>query len=304
MTQPRRNLPGETTMLTRRTTGQKFFLRPDEFINGVLGFEIGKAASNHGQTIHAAIGMSNHCHIGVTDTTGDRSAFMHEAMGGIAKARNDDLNRRGYFWSAGQFGNCRLLDRKSIERKLVYIWTNPVQAGLVESVEEWPGFKILPRHWGKTIEIPCPDRYYGRRTPDKVEITPQPPPGYDDMSLEEVRQHFQELLETKEKELQEVHKNRDVKGRQGVIATNPFDTPTVREPERGINPRFSSTCSDLLAEAIQRRRDFLETYESRRQRWLNGQPVTFPAGTVQLARAAPVDCEPPDPDEPGVWALG
>lgn len=302
MTKPRRHLPGEVSMLTRRTLQRRYFLRPDDFINRAVGFEIAKAANRTGQKVHGVCAMSNHLHIAVSDTTGDRSEFMQEAMSGIARSRNDDLGREGYFWGAGQYGDTRMLDRNAIERKLLYIWLNPVRAGLVKKVEDWPGFQILPKHWGETIEIPCPDRFYGRRTPDVIEFTPQPPPGFEEMSLEEVKAHFQELLEQRNRELLEAYEGRNYKGVDAVRATAPKSRPEEKISRRTINPRFSTLNGELMDRAKQRRRDFLETYQKRRQRWLKGMDVTFPAGTIQLRKEAPVDCRAPDPDEPGLMA--
>jgi hypothetical protein len=66
----------------------------------------------------------------VTDTKGKRSDFMRDAMSGIARARNDDLNRRSFFWDDQPFGDTVLLDRYAFERKLLYTWLNPVVCGV------------------------------------------------------------------------------------------------------------------------------------------------------------------------------
>jgi putative transposase len=98
MTRPRRHIAGQVVMLTRRCFERRFFLRPDHYINAVVGFEFGRAAVRHGLDVHAVMTMSNHPHLIVTDTKGKRSGFMRDAMSGIARARNFDLERSSFFW--------------------------------------------------------------------------------------------------------------------------------------------------------------------------------------------------------------
>ena len=306
MTKPRRHIAGQVAMLTRRCSERRYFLRPDDYINQVLPYETAKAAGHHGQHVYGAMAMSNHVHFCLGDTTGNRSDFMQEAMSGIARSRNNNLGRSGHFWGTGSYNDTVLLDVDAIERKLLYTWLNPVQAGLVERAEDWPGFKILPRHWGETIRIEQPDQFYGRGTPDAVEFVPQPPPGYDDMSLEEVKQHFQRLLKIAEDEIAALRRERNEScaGAANVRSRKPHDRPKEPEPNSGINPRFATTDPELMVSAINTYRSFLNRYETRRQRWLGGKRVTFPCGTVALKRRAPITCDSPADDEPGLFATG
>jgi len=303
MTKPRRHLAGQVSLVTRRTMGRTFFLRPDDFINQVVGYELGKAANKHGQQLHAAMCMSNHPHLVISDTTGNRSDFMRDAMSGIARARNRDLDRRGYFWGAGQFGDTVCLDQDAMERKLIYTWLNPVVEGLVERAEDWPGFKILPRHWGEEIEIEVPDRFYGRRSPETITFTPQPPPGYDDMSLQEVKEHFQKLLRKKENQILDRYSKYEAVGASEVLERDPFERATSTEDGWTINPRFACKDTGVLRDAIDRHNRFLEDYETKRQRYQKGQTnVTFPCGTIQLRKEAPINCASPPAEEPGLLA--
>ncbi len=313
MTKPRRHIAGQVAMLTRRCSERRYFLRPDDYINQVMKFEVGKAANKHGQQLYAAMTMSNHLHVGVGDTTGDRSKFMQDSMSGVARSRNRDLSRKGHFWESGSYNDTVLLDRDAIERKLLYIWLNPVRAGLVERAEDWPGFKILPKDWGKTMRVEKPERFYGRRTPDEVEFTPQPPPEFDDMELEEVREHFQKLLREAEDEIIERRQNAKIPfcGPTIVRAKDPMESPIEPEPLRSSVPRFATKDAGLRAAARDIYRTFCDRYESCRERWINnrGKPtkkrkrVTFPAGTVQLRRCAPVMGNDAADDEPGLFAV-
>ncbi len=103
--------------------------------------------------------MSNHVHLAVGDTTADRSEFMQDVW----------FRAHRLLLGAGVYGDTVLLDDDCIDNKLLYIWLNPVRAGLVERAEDWPGFKILPRHWGETIRIETLGKFYGRKNPGKTE---------------------------------------------------------------------------------------------------------------------------------------
>ena len=314
MTMPRRHIAGQVSMITRRISERRYFLRPDDYINQVLHFEVAKAANKHGQQIYAAMAMSNHVHMAVGDLTAKRSKFMQDAMSGIARSRNRDLGRKGHFWESGSYNDTVLLDRDAIERKLLYIWLNPVRAGLVERAEEWPGFKILPKHWGKTVTIKKPERFYGRRTPEEVEFTPLPPPGFEDMELEEVREYFQKRLKEEEDKLIKRRENAKISfcGSTFVLAQDPMDSPKEEELASRFIPRFATKDAELRAAAQDIYRGFCETYESCRERWLKNRGksirkrkrVKFPAGTVQLRQCAPISCKDVADDEPGILATG
>jgi putative transposase len=303
MTQPRRHIAGQVVHLSRRCFQRKFFLRPDNCINRVLFYETARASKRHGQVVHASMAMSNHIHQVSTDTTGERSAFMRDAMREISRARNQNLRRRDSLWDGRPFGDTVLLDRDAIARNLLYVWLNPVEAGLVRRAQEWPGFKILPRHWGKTLRIKKSESYYGRNSPEYVEFTPMPPPGYDDMNLEEVREHFEKLLREAEDEIRKARRNKKVRGPVRVCRTNPFSCPQTPSPMGTLSPRFASKNGELLSTAKSLHRQFQDTYQRQRLRWLNGETAIFPCGTVQLKRCAPIRCKPPDDDEPGLFEL-
>ncbi len=303
MTQVRRHIPGQVVHLSRRCFQRKFFLRPDSFINRVLFFETARASKRHGQVVHGAMAMSNHIHQVSTDTTGERSDYMRDAMREISRARNHNLKRRDSLWDGRPFGDTVLLDRDSIERQLIYTWLNPVEAGLVRHAEDWPGFKILPRHWGKTLKIKKAETYYGRSTPEYLEITPMPPPGYDDMSLEEVREHFENILREAEDEIREQRRSKKVLGPVRICRTDPFSCPKTPSPMGTLSPRFASKNGELLARAKRLHHQFQDNYQRQRVKWLAGTRATFPCGTVQLRRCAPIHCKPPDDDEPGIFEL-
>jgi REP element-mobilizing transposase RayT len=76
MTPPRYNAPGTTWLVTRRCSERRFFLRPDAFVTRALLYVLGFAATLYGIEVHAAVALSNHWHLVLTDTRGRKSAFL------------------------------------------------------------------------------------------------------------------------------------------------------------------------------------------------------------------------------------
>ncbi|WP_146983356.1 hypothetical protein [Lujinxingia vulgaris] len=269
----------------------------------IAEYVFGRSTQKNHVEIHAAMVMSNHLHIILTDLKGRRSDFMRDAMSSIARARNKDLERSDHFWDGRQYCDTILLDRDAEERKLLYTWLNPVVADLVERADQWPGFKIMPRDWGKPMRVPKPDVFFGRRSPEYVEFIPQPPPGYSHMSLEEVKAHFEDLLKKAEDALiaAREREKRPIGSVDAILAIDPFSRPSTPSPAGKLSPRFASKNPDTLIAAIARERAFRSEYARQRERWLKGQKrVVFPCGTVWLRYNAPITCQDLDPTEAGL----
>ena len=71
--------------------------------------------------------------------------------------------------------------------------------------------------------------------------------------------------------------HRCFKGAEAVLTVEPFEMPSTTEALRILNPHFATTDAELMAKAKNLYREFLDRYERRRQRWLQGnKQVTFP----------------------------
>ena len=297
MTKARQHLGGQVVALNRRTDERRYFLRPDIHIRRVVDYEIAKATGKHNVSVHALMTMSNHPHLVVTDHNGERSDFMRDFCSGIARARNQHFDRKGHFWDTQQFGDMVLLDRQAIEEKLLYAWLNPVRAGLVARAKDWPGAKILPSDWGKEREITTPKNgFYNQKKAKTVKITPMPPPGYEDMELEEVIEHFETLLREAEDRISERRRRagKSVQGVRRVLRVDPLTAPGTRAQSGKLNPRFASKNAALMALAQQERRQFLADYDEATDRLRKGTRDTpFPPGTIRLRKIAYVNCRDP-----------
>ena len=60
MTLPRRVLPGDTCLVTRRCTQRQFLLKPSEAVREVFLFCLAHAAARYDVQVHACLVLSDH----------------------------------------------------------------------------------------------------------------------------------------------------------------------------------------------------------------------------------------------------
>jgi hypothetical protein len=298
MTQPKQILPGQFVEICRRTTQRTFFWRPGADSRELFGYMFGKAVNDHDQTAHAAAVLSNHAHIGVTDNQGKRSGFMQQLFSNTARKRNLQLKRQENLWSSGAPGDMAVLDIPKLIERLLYIFLQPVAAGLVERVGDWTGFMILPRHWGKKMTFHRP-ALCGESMPETVEFTPMPPPGFDHLPLEDVIAFFEDLIEQEERRYARLRKGRPVIGIAVCEAMSPFHQPKTDSPIGTLNPRFTTSDPILLIRALESLRRFKGEHRRCRIAFLSGKrDVVFPEGTFQMVHSCGVACTPCSPNHP------
>ena len=297
MTAPRQILPGTTYLVTRRCSERRFFLRPSPVTNAIFLYVLAVAARRHHVQVHAFCVMSNHYHLLVTDTDARLPAFMQYLDSLVARATNSSLGRWEGFWSSETSYSAVSHDATDdIVRKLAYVLTNPVSAGLVRAGRDWPGLWTAPEHLGAaTMTAPRPKVFFSPNggMPASVELALTVPPGFS--STEELQQ----LVATAVREVEERNR-RDREGKRGflgrarVLAQNAFARPAPGEARRQLNPRAAAADTPLRIAALARLKIFLEKYRSawKARRSGNGD-VLFPAGTYQLRIEHGVRCAAP-----------
>ena len=122
-------------------------------------------AQKFGIQIHAVQVLSTHMHEVLTDTRGLLPAFLRERNRAFANALKC---HRG--WSEEVFqraaANCvRLFGNDAILRQIGYTVANCVEAGLVESPEQWPGVNAMPGGATKHIRVARPPIYFDPTNP-------------------------------------------------------------------------------------------------------------------------------------------
>lgn len=298
MTRPKRHLPGQVVFTTRRCTQRKFLLGNETA--ELVGYMFGRALLSSGCVAHTAIAMSNHVHYVYTDPRGDRSKFMQQFHSNLARKRNRQLNRSENFWDSREPGDCALLDVETVLQKTLYTALNAVAAGLVDRVEDWSGFMILPKHWGKPMRFSRPSGC-GKTMPAFVEFTPEPPPGYAHLGIE----HARRVFEKKITELELKYR----KKRTGAVVGTDFGndsnlSPIERPPSSERNPRFSCNNRRRAARALEYQRVFEFAHRACLAALKNGESaVVFPAGTLRVSRVMGVKTHQVRVGDPHLLAL-
>ena len=126
--------------------GGKFRLSPNQVTRKVFLYCLALAADNFNIDIHCLTIMCNHYHLVVTANhlNSDLAKFMHCLNLNTALVFNDIQEQRGTFWTPGSYHLSRLNSKDAVMRAMVYVICNPVQAGLVRRLENWPGFVSTP----------------------------------------------------------------------------------------------------------------------------------------------------------------
>lgn len=97
-----------------------------------------EAAEIHGLAIHAYVLMDNHVHLLCTPTQGDSLARTVQAVGRRYVRRfNRRHGRSGTLWE-GRFRSSLVEADRYLLACQRYIESNPVRAGMVEGVADWP----------------------------------------------------------------------------------------------------------------------------------------------------------------------
>jgi REP element-mobilizing transposase RayT len=86
--------------------------------------------------MHAFVVMPNHVHVLWTPLTG-HSEIMQWLKGTTARRANRVLGRHGKLWQDESFDHCTR-NQREFDNVNAYIEFNPVSAGLVAHVQDWP----------------------------------------------------------------------------------------------------------------------------------------------------------------------
>jgi hypothetical protein len=242
--------------------------------------------------------MSNHIHIVATDTHGTLPEFMHWVDEYIAKSVNAHLGRWESFWAPGSYSAVRLVDPDDVLSKMVYVFTNAVDAGLVRRARDWPGSKSLPTDLvGRHVEIQRPKGFFRKNglVPKKVTLQLDVPDALVEIGGDpEVR--LASAVEAREEEVCAARSERGlgVLGRRAVLKQSPFRCPASVEPRRGLSPRIAAPDKWHRIEVAQRLKTFREAYREARERYIGGDfSVRFPWGTYWMRVRLGVQCSGP-----------
>jgi REP element-mobilizing transposase RayT len=272
-------------MLTRRCTQRQFLLRPDRETNNAFIYCLAVAAQRHGMTIMSFVQMSNHLHDAIFDRHGTAPAFYEDFHRLLAKCVNALRGRWENFFASEQTSVVRCETQDALIEKLAYIATNPIKHGLVERVDDWPGasgYRALLD--GTLIRATRPRHFFADDGDMPEEVTLElviPPELGDRETILAVVQARVEAIEA-EKARERAATGKRVLGRYAILRQSWRDSPTSREPRRGLRPTIAARSLWARLDAIQRKREFTVAYRAARCALLEGSPIPFPFGTYRL----------------------
>jgi hypothetical protein len=286
MALPRRIRPGSIVMITRRTLRRTHLLRPDSELTALYVYCLAVLAPRHGIAVHAAVLMSTHEHLIVTDSRGELPRFLQQLHRIVALAVKVLRGWEGAVWDHEKTSVVELRTPQAVVEKLAYVMANPVAAGLVASAKQWPGLTTAPEHLGRTQWTAArPDYYFDADNPGWPATATLP------LVLPAIGMTEAELERAVRYELRalELAAQQAVKRKGWRFSTparlrqlSPFDRAKSWEPLRGRNPTFAVGRGQRAAffEAVLELRVFRAAYRVALESWRAGvRAVTFPAGT-------------------------
>ena len=304
MAHPRRVIPGETYLITRRCARRAFRLSPCADTNRIFLYCLAFAAKRTGVAIHAACVMSNHHHLVVTDVRGVLPEFLRELHRLTAKAINASQGQWENLWAAEPCNAVRLVTDEDVEDKIAYVVTNPVAAGLVERPEIWPGIVL----WGdRTIQVERPESYFRGEgaCPGSLELRIHRPRSLSAGAWDAPRSWSEkvgELVSAKVSAAHRVlrHAGRRFLGRAEVQAVSFGQRGQSYERRFGRVPTFAARAVHVREELRRIEREFRRRYRGAFERWRGGaRDEVFPEGTwamVVVHAAASGRHEPHEPN--------
>jgi len=305
MAGPEQRFHHTTYMVTRRCTDRKYLIRPSEEVNEILLFCMIHAANKFGVKIHIFAFISNHFHILLTDPHKKLSKFMHWLDQFTAKCLNFLYGRCENLWNNDHYSAVTLRELSEedkldgsdkIVEKIIYILTNPVQAGLVNRGYKWPGVWSPPALISSGyIEAKRP-KYFSKKgiVPEKVRMKLCPPPGFSHMSPREFSDMIAKKLKEKEDEIQKEFKaqGRKFMGAKRVKAQSPESRPKTKKPRRQINPRIACEDKSERIKLLLARKQFQAEHKEALEWFCAGKrDVVFPSGTYKMQEFFNVNCQ-------------
>ena len=288
--------PGRFLFVTRRCTQREFLLRPDEATNNAFVYVLAEAAKRFEMNAILSQMMSNHHHTALYDRHGNDVEFREHFHKMMAKSQNALRGRWENFWSSEEPCVVELISAEDLLDKLVYIATNPVKDGLVDKVHHWPGPHFLPALLsGTPMRAHRPAHFFRDEgpMPEEVELELGLPEHFE--GKEEFLAELQRRVAMVEEEQarERMHTGRRVVGRRTILRQSWRDSPTTREPRRGLRPRLAAKNKWMRMAALQRNKQWEAEYKHARLLWLAGFEVEFPHGTYWLRRFANVAIKAP-----------
>jgi putative transposase len=280
MTVPRRVLPNRTYLITRRCSERRFFLRPDPQVTWLFEYLLALACQRHGVELHGFVCMSNHYHLVVTDHDARLPEFQQYLNSLLARAVNCARGRWEAFWTRDSYNAVELLQHADVLDKLAYTLLNPVRAGLVGRARAWGGATSASMRFGGRRVIARPSEFFSDDMPEHVWLELVPPPLQGDVASA-LDEQLAERIDAVEQQL--AKGGSKPMGMAAVLRQHWNESPTTREPRRGLVPRIAARCAAVRIAAIVELQKWVEVYRTALACFRDGQrEVEWPPGTYRM----------------------
>ena len=287
MRNTRCDLPDMVGDTERYTTELRDYFTPDQ--KQIYEYCLAHASVSQQQEVYAAVCLPYMVREITCDLAGTRSGFTrqyHSLLSYFIRKRPEPVD---HVW-ANDRPNVHTIVGEDDDAKFeeaiqacVETWLGPVVDGRCNDPAEYDGFIVRATDWGKKIEVERPASASKRTIlPAKVSYRPMPPPGRDDLTLEQKRDYALEKLAEALPEAQRKGREARLKNKQQQRAE--LDArPRCRVNFRG------------QAEAVKRAEteydEWLKFYRECRDTFPVDQRVVFPAGTVRFRFLGAI-CDP------------
>ena len=241
--------------------------------------------------IHAYVVLSNHYHLVLTDPFGRLPEFQQWLDSILARSLNRLLGRSESFWAPGSYNSVKLESTDDIFAKLLYLYSNPVAAGLVKRARFWPGAKSSPLDFGVVRKVFRPSSFFRKNgeVPKSCDLKLTCPPGIDPAELQRELEAIEERIQQDAEAA-----GRRFLGVRAIERQSPFDRPTTEEDAVQLRPRFAAGGKWARIAIIQKWKAFVREYRDALYRYLDGErSVEFPAGTYLMRVRFKVNCASP-----------
>jgi putative transposase len=274
------------------------WVHPDKEVNAFFSYCLAVLAQRHGMRIHAAVLMSTHEHIVLTDVHGQLPRFLQELHRMVALGVKVLRKWEGAVWDDEKTSVVELLTDDAVVQKIAYVMANPVAAGLVQRASDWPGIKTQPSDLGQTTwRVERPSHYFDANNPiwpavATLRLELPPLHGLAVMRLQDaVAEELERLEHQARADVRE--KGWRTPTAKQLMRLSPFDRARSWEPPRSRNPTFAVGRGQRAAffAAVATLRAFRAAYRVALERWRRGlRDVSFPAGTwaMENLHSAPI----------------
>jgi len=297
----RRHAPNTYYLVTTRCHQARFLLRPEPAINeAVLEWLTRAQRAYPGVHLFGLCVMSNHLHLLVRDTQGELAAWASYLLGNLARSVNAIRERCGVVFER-RYSAEPVLDDAALLDRLVYVVTNPVNAGLCSQSRHWPGLLLWTRAGeSKSREVSWVGRKAHRNARYRARQRGLAPPSPDGFRVRgrlvihplateiglgsEGRCEIAEAIAARERELAADRRGsgRPAMTRRQVLAQDWQAAP--RHPKRSPRPACHSTERSLRKTFIEGFRDFVGAFREASAQWRLGlrnapfPPWSYPPG--------------------------